>query len=188
LVRNRLEFAARLDSAVVIMHAGEPDPADPAPFWDAIRRSLDELEPAARTLGVRIAVENGQRTASWETLATLLGDYPPDFLGLCYDSGHGNMLADGLARLDALRDRLIAVHLHDNDGGSDQHRIPFTGTVSWDRLAQVLARSSYTDMVNIETIMHQTGLTDQDDFLAQTYTAAHRVELLIRDAAVAGGG
>jgi sugar phosphate isomerase/epimerase len=100
-------------------------------------------------------------------------------VGLCYDSGHGNKGEDGLRHLDRLKHRLIAVHLHDNDGTADQHLIPFTGTVDWERLAQILSCSPYTGPVNIETMMHKTGLTDEGDFLARTYAAATRVNHLV---------
>ena len=113
LVRNRLEMTARLGGEVVIMHAGlaaRPDGMSSA--WDSLRKSLDELEPYARTLGVRIAIENG----NWPLIETVLGAYPPDYIGLCYDSGHGNKDGVGLARLASMKDRLISIHLHDNDG------------------------------------------------------------------------
>ena len=48
-------------------------------------------------------------------------------------------VAAGLDWLDKLKGRLSSIHLHDNDGRSDQHRIPFTGTVDWPRLAGLIA-------------------------------------------------
>jgi hypothetical protein len=49
-----------------------------------------------------------------------------------------------------------------------------------DRLARILAHSAYAGPVNIETMMHQTGLTDECEFLARTYAAAVRLDGLIR--------
>ena len=179
LVRNRLEMAARLGGDVVIMHAVLDPSEDVSSFWDALFRSLDALQPEARSLGVRIAVENLNDPGHWDIVVRILDAYPPDYVGLCYDSGHGNKKDDGLSHLERLQDRLIAVHLHDNNGLADQHLIPFTGTLDWDRLAGVLARSAYSAPVNIETMMHQTGLTDEGDFLVRTYVAAVRLDGLI---------
>lgn len=183
LVRNRLELAARLGSDVVIMHAVQPQPNDPQRFWDALYSSLDALEPVARALGVRIAVENLNDPGHWGIVTHVLEDYPPDFVGLCYDSGHGNKGEDGLAHLERLKDRLIAVHLHDNDGTADQHLIPFTGTVDWDRLIQIVGSSHCTGPVNLEAMMQHTGIRDESVFLERSFDAACRIEGMLPAAA-----
>jgi sugar phosphate isomerase/epimerase len=184
LVRNRLELAARLGGTVVIMHTGEPEGDVPGPNWAPLCRSLDALEPDARTLGVRIAVENGSEPGSWRTIERLLAAYSPDFVGLCYDSGHGNIGDTGLGPLSRLAARLIAVHLHDNDGIADQHRPPFTGTVDWPRLAAILARSPYRrEPVNIETVMSSADGDDEHSYLAGVRSAAVRLHELIGAAA-----
>jgi sugar phosphate isomerase/epimerase len=171
LVRNRIEMAARVSSDVVIMHAGGK------PEWDALRRSLDALESFARHRNVRIAIENGD----FEIIRQALALYRPDYLGLCYDSGHGNVSgANGLDHLESLKDRLISVHLHDNDGTADQHSIPFTGTVNWQRLAGIIATSSYRKCVSLECTMRDAGSLDEGAFLARAYEAAARFSEMIR--------
>ena len=165
LVRNRIEMAARLSSDVVIMHAGG------ALEWDSLRRSLDALEPFARSRNARIAIENGD----FELIRRALAAYRADYLGLCYDSGHGNVgAANGLDHLDSLKDRLISIHLHDNDGGADQHQIPFMGTVDWPRLAGIIAASSYRKCVSLESIMRNSGIAEEGIFLTRAREAAAR--------------
>ena len=170
LVRNRIEMTARLGGQTVVMHA-HPNLLDP------LRRSLDELQPVARQYGVRIAIENEVR---FSAPRQLLSEYPPEFLGLCYDSGHGN-IADrrGLDELATLIDRLIALHLHDNDGTADQHKLPFTGTVDWPRLAQLIARSSYRQCVSLEVVMRNSGIIEEDVFLARAFAAGEQLIGLI---------
>ena len=91
LVKNRIDMAARLGADVVIMHF-PAEPAEPEPFWARMRRTLDELEPFARSHGVRIAIENMSRD-NFDAIERLFALYGPDYLGLCYDSGHGNVAA-----------------------------------------------------------------------------------------------
>jgi len=159
LVRNRIEMTAYLSADVVIMHVpGDPDSV-------SIRRSLDELEPFARERNVRIAIENG----NFDAIRKLLSEYDPDYAGLCYDCGHGNMIPDGLDNLELLKDRLISVHLHDNNGTADQHKIMFTGTVDWERLARIMAKSAYTKCVSMEVSMGRMDIDDEDVFLARTF-------------------
>ena len=170
LVQNRIEMTARLGGQTVVMHAH-------AGFMDPLRRSLDELQPIAKRHGVRIAIENEDEFAAPRKL---FSEYPPEFLGLCYDSGHGNIAGRrGLAELATLIDRLIALHLHDNDGTSDQHKLMFTGTVDWPQLAQLIARSSYRQCVSSESVMRNTGLTAETEFLAQAFAAGNRFAEMI---------
>ncbi len=177
LVANRLEMAARLGGEVIIMHAGATTDEDQAGWWDAVRASLDALAPIARACGVRIAIENGD----FAEIRRLLAAYPPDFLGLCYDSGHGNM-GRGLDELESLRDRLISIHLHDNDSHSDEHKIPFYGTVDWPRLARLLATSGYRKCVSSEAVMHRMTFTDEAAFLAEAHAQCSKLAVMVREA------
>ena len=110
----------------------------------------------------------------------LLSEDPAEYLGLCYDSGHGNIVGrQGLGDLEALTDRLIALHLHDNDGTGDQHKLMFTGTVDWPRLAKLIARSSYRQCVSSESVMRNSGITVEEEFLAQAFAAGNRFATMI---------
>ncbi|MCB0150800.1 MAG: TIM barrel protein, partial [Caldilineaceae bacterium] len=107
LVKNRIDFTAKLGGDAVVMHVYPPTVRpDLAPYndflFDQIRRSLDDLQSYAVERGVRIALENlidfaateakvadvTQVGDNAELLARLLAAYPPEFLGLCFDSGH----------------------------------------------------------------------------------------------------
>ena len=170
LVRNRVDMVARLSADVVIMHVpGDPEAAP-------VRRSLDELEPYCRERGVRIAIENGH----FETIGRLLSEYDPGYLGLCFDCGHGNS-PEGLGHLEALKDRLISVHLHDNDGTGDQHKLLFLGTVDWPRLARIMAESAYTKMVSMEVSMRRSDIPDEREFVKKAFETGTTFAGMIAD-------
>ena len=112
-----------------------------------------------------------------------LDNYGADYLGICYDSGHGNFLeGSGLDWLEPRKERLISLHLHDNDGASDQHKIPFTGIVDWDRLTRIIAASPYNKAVNLECSIHKPGIAMETDFLAKSLEAAKKIEAMIEKA------
>lgn len=177
LVRNRIEMAARLGTDVIIMHMGRvPDEGPEAGiYWESLWRSLDALTPALRACGVRIALENGV----FRHIRTVLDRYPADLVGLCYDCGHGNMSGDGLDETAALGDRLISLHLHDNNGGGDQHNPLFSGTVDWARLAGIIAGSGYGKWINMETTIHNSGFDDEDAFLAHVRAGGERLTAMV---------
>ncbi len=170
LVRNRLEMLNALGGeGVVMMHAPslrfshpsfpEEDTrnkCDAARMqFDPVRRSLDALLPVAEKYHTKIAIENMQRD-DWTMMEELFAEYPPELLGLCYDSGHANILENYMNKLEANKDRLIATHLNDNDGSGDQHKPPFYGTVDWGKLAEIVAASSYSGPPSFELSLRTT--------------------------------
>jgi sugar phosphate isomerase/epimerase len=176
LVRNRIEMTATLGADVVILHIpGEPDdPAEATTFRERLWRSIDSLLAPISDCGVRIAFENMIRD-NVPLLRDVLLRYSPDSIGICYDAGHGNIRPnEGLQDLETLKDRLISVHLHDNDGTGDQHLPLFDGTVDWRRLADIIASSSYTKAPNLEVAIRSTGLADEKAFLRHTRDGAMR--------------
>lgn len=170
LVRNRIAMASELGGDVIILHA-------PVDSTSAIfRQSLDDLQQFALEHHVRIAIENGDL----KEIATVLSEYSPDYLGLCYDSGHGNVAGDGLDHLENLKDRLISVHLHDNDGTADQHNPLFSGTVDWTRLAKILADSAYKKCVSMEVTMANSGIEDETAFLDHVFATGVKFSEMIK--------
>jgi sugar phosphate isomerase/epimerase len=193
LVKNRLDFAARLGGDAIVMHVYPPTQhpelkAFNALAWTQLRKSLDALEPYAHARGVRIAVENlidspavraevvtlAETGDNFDWIEQLFSLYPPSFLGLCYDSGHANLGHDRMERLDALKDRLAILHLNDNNSQGDLHQLLFQGTVRWEKLADLLAASVYAKPMSMEIVMHNSGLTDPQRFLQQAHATGTR--------------
>ncbi|MFC1479233.1 sugar phosphate isomerase/epimerase family protein [Planctomycetota bacterium] len=172
LVQNRIEMTAELGSSVVIMHL--PTEVE----WDSMRKSLDSLEPLCRKQGVRLAIENGNFT----NIRKVFSEYDPSFIGLCYDCGHGNVAGDGLDRLEETMERLLSIHLHDNDGTGDQHSILFSGTVVWEQLAGIIAGSSYSGCVSMELNMKKSGFEDETLFLKEAFRTGTEFSLMIEKA------
>src|SRR6185437_4548854 len=181
LVRNRIEMASRLGCDVVIMHpARVPDDSPKRErFWSALRRSIDALLPDLRHNNVRLAMENMEQD-NFDQLDSLMSNYPPAEIGLCYDPGHGNIAGNGLERLAQLCSRLIALHLNDNDGRRDLHQLPFQGTVNWPRLATLIVQSGYSRPgMSVEVSMKHSGITDVPTFLSQALATAGKFGQLL---------
>jgi sugar phosphate isomerase/epimerase len=165
LVANRIEMLREMDGdGTIMMHvpffnAGGQDEAERKvvkDHFDALCRSLDELMPLLEKADTAISAEN-MWLDSWELMEELLARYPANRLGICYDSGHGNANANKqLDHLERNKGRLIALHLDDNDGTGDQHQPPYYATVDWDRLAGIIATSSYKRELSFELSMMNT--------------------------------
>ena len=186
LVKNRIHMANRLDTDVIVLHLPRPDEAGKSiAFWEAVHRSMDKLLPYARERGVRIAFENLLDNHS--TLHNVLAAYDPSDVGICYDPGHGNITGDGLDFAEAVKDRLIAFHLNDNDSTADQHGLIFSGTVDWDRLARIIAASAYdkeymTIELRMPTDQGNVYAGDEAAFLAQAMASGLEFHKMVADA------
>ena len=191
-VKNRLRMAAAIGCDVVVLHTPEePAAAERTVYWDRQKRTLDALRETSAACRVRLALENVM-PGNFDTLDGFLALGGPEFLGICYDSGHGNAAAGprgwALERLERIKDRLVDMHLHDNDGVGDLHALPFGGTSDWQRLATIVATSGYLRrVVPLEVSMERAGFADEAAFLARAALMAGRLAAMFEAAADGAG-
>lgn len=125
--------AAEIGAPVVVVH------------WEAAGFGWEELEALVETAGeagVQVALENShdRPEASVSTILATLEKLGADAtVGLCFDTGHANVAeADMGEALRAAAPRLLTFHVHDNDGASDSHMVPYQGSIEWPALAQTV--------------------------------------------------
>ena len=123
---------------------------------------LTPLRDLADRLGMHLCIENmtGKPYAAHPSEA-VYGSRAEDIQELCdrlsadvcWDFGHANLT--GLcqsAELEKLRGRVRVLHVHDNDGVTDSHRIPFTcadraplgSSIDWEDAAEGLRLCEFT--------------------------------------------
>jgi sugar phosphate isomerase/epimerase len=84
--------------------------------------------------GIVLALENlppGYLGHTPEEMISLLDRTDRGSVGVCFDSGHANMSGHFTEYAGALLPHAVAIHLHDNDGTSDQHAFPGLGCIDW---------------------------------------------------------
>ncbi|MCL2518858.1 MAG: sugar phosphate isomerase/epimerase, partial [Oscillospiraceae bacterium] len=124
---------------------------------DRWKRIVDEAE----RLNINIAIENMARP---EYLDCIFTNIQSNRLGFCFDSGHWNLFMPELDLLTLYGDKLMALHLHDNDGKEDWHALPFAGNIDWDNIKAKLVgyKGAIALEVNNKTLEH---ITDPAEFL-----------------------
>ena len=168
LIVNRLRMMKHLDATgVLVMHQPRIK-ADSTPEeiaykrrqFDSLRKSMDEVLPILERYDAVIALEN-MPGDTWEFLSYLLDNYPAERFGFCFDSGHANIARrPQFAECEKYKARIVAVHLHDNDGSGDLHQAPFYGTIDWKKVAELLDASGYRGVVNFELHYDQSPFFD----------------------------
>lgn len=71
-------------------------------------------------------------------------------VGICFDSGHYHVHFDDDLDFSKFKNRIFAVHLHDNDKSGDLHLIPFDGTLNWESVVKNLKDSNYNGPITME--------------------------------------
>jgi sugar phosphate isomerase/epimerase len=103
----------------------------------------------ANEIGMKIAFENTRLKGYLEYIMTNITD---ENVGVCYDSGHDHAHFNDDFDFEFFKNRIFAVHLHDNHGLNDEHLIPFDGTIDWDRTISGLKKGGYMGSVTLECV------------------------------------
>lgn len=175
-----LQIARQLPFAVLVVHAGIPRTRPEVPgenSRDGARRSLEALADAARPLGVRVAVEVLSNELSRPgSLVHLVEVALEDTdVGICLDVGHAHLGGDLGDAIETVSEHLLTVHVHDNRGRSDDHLLPFDGTIDWAAALTTLQKVGYEGPITFEVTARGTT----KDTLAKARTARERMERLL---------
>ena len=176
---NRVVKNARIDclatsvlgAPVCVMHGVSncsfPKDVDPELLRKLNFELFTTVLPFARQYGIKIATET-LGDAPNHGCCCLLGctdikTYDKiceeggfdDCFATCMDTGHTNkaMRFDNPTSGNAIRmigESLIALHLHDNNGLTDQHKIPLTGSIDWKDVFDALDEIGYNGVYNLE--------------------------------------
>ena len=149
-ISSCIEDCAHYNIPTLVMHpenkSGNKVVELPADFRFGIDR-LKRIVETAERLHVNIAIENMSRH---EFLDCIFREIQSERLGFCFDSGHWNLFTPEVDLLDLYGDKLMALHLHDNDGTDDWHALPSSGNICWDNIAAKLKALGYNGALALE--------------------------------------
>jgi sugar phosphate isomerase/epimerase len=154
-----LQVARRLPFRALIVHLGTPRALGTSAednSRDAARRSIAELREIAAPLGVRIALEVFPGVLAGDgTLVHFIEKVieAPD-VGICLDVGHAGLEGDPADAIETVSEHLLAVELHDNRGRTDDHAVPFEGTIDWAGALTNLQKVGYEQTLTFEVAAH----------------------------------
>jgi len=150
LYKTYADLAAELGAPVVSLHAGLVRGADRDLARAELRHSLEELARHVLPLPCRYAWENESPGLSVMEHLEWIRQLDPGAFGFVLDTGHSHLAGTTDAYLDACRGLLCSLHLHDNSGQKDEHRLPGTGSFPWDHFMPRLQRCGYVGPLLLE--------------------------------------
>lgn len=141
--------------------------------WEKTEEFLRFLAPMAKEMGIILCLENlynslgihmvegpccdAKKTA--ERIDRLNEEFGAEVVGFCLDVGHANLVGiDIYEFIKTMDSRLKVLHIHDNDGISDLHQIPYTFTktrenktsTDWEGFVRGLKEIGFQGVLNFE--------------------------------------
>lgn len=173
LIRS-IEAASVMGAANIVVHRIEtPEGTDELELNRGFYRSLI---PYCERYGIKVAVENlftfreGRPVGvldNPEILKGFIASLGSDCFSVCVDVGHAHLTGTPPQELISGLDGGIlgALHIHDNDGSGDNHRLPWCGGIDWDAVTDSLARIGYDGEMTLEIFgslsRYPSELTDE---------------------------
>jgi len=178
-----LHIARRIPVPVLVTHLGiprsQPRDADvgPSDTRAAARRSIEELQRVATPLGVRIAVEviPNELSRAGSLVHFVEVDLEGLDIGICLDLGHAHIDGDVVDAVETVSEHFVATHLHDNNGRSDDHLLPFGGTIDWPAALTAVQKVGYDGPFIFEIVPQGTT----KETLAKARQAREKIEHLL---------
>ncbi len=172
ITKNCIDICARMGGRYLVVHPVTLAYAcSKKEEHDFNMEMYQELIPMAKKCGICLenmfidqkahltegACSDFVEAAAW--IDELNGIAGEEIFGFCFDVGHANILGKNLYQsVLALGGRLKILHIHDNDGVSDLHTMPYTFARSWNPAAtdwegflRGLREIKYEGVINFET-------------------------------------
>lgn len=149
-----------------------------APEYNEIGlKRIKELIEFAKNVNVKIAFENLKVKGTLEYVFKYISD---EELGICYDAGHCHAHFKDEFNLEPFKNKIFAVHLHDNDQSDDQHLLPYDGTINWDRVMKELVNYGYSGPITLELSYRKNYLNQSiQEFYDEGYKRAEKLAKII---------
>ncbi|MEM3356749.1 MAG: sugar phosphate isomerase/epimerase family protein [Candidatus Bathyarchaeia archaeon] len=160
-LKKSIVHASGLNACMWVFHPGLKTGISmfyPNMDWVQNCKTAKHLSQIASDYGVKIAIENVPEPypflmKSVEEFAKFYGEVDED-VGLALDVGHANLNGQIELFLKSFADKVVHMHVHDNDGTDDQHLGIGYGTINWEKFANLLKKTSFDGAVVIESVEH----------------------------------
>ena len=153
-----IEICRELGIKNTVVHSGTKRGISKDEFFELNREFYLKLVPAMEECGVNVLIENSTKANMGDMYFLNTGKDMREFieyfdhpmLHACWDTGHGNCEGSQYDEIVALGDELYAIHYNDNRGESDQHVIPYLGTLNHDEIMNALIDIGYGGYFTLE--------------------------------------
>ena len=164
-ILKRLEksifYAGQLDCRLWLFHPGLQTGVShfyPGRDWQLNLDSIRTLLKIAKKKGVQIAIENVPEP--YPFVMKNVQDFSrfyhelDDDIGMVLDIAHANLNGKIQDFTSALSEKIVHMHVSDNDGTHDLHLGIGYGNIDWESVAKEIKKAKYSNVIMLESIEH----------------------------------
>lgn len=139
---------------------------------------LKKVLKVCHEVDIPLAIENLQYNDPFFAIFKQIDD---PYLKFCWDVGHSHFASNDLDFAKLYGDKLIALHLHDNDGTWDMHTLNKYGSSNWRKIAKSLATLDRDINLDYEVLMKYRQNESASEVVKTVYTQACQLEKMIEE-------
>ncbi|MBN2544934.1 MAG: sugar phosphate isomerase/epimerase [Spirochaetes bacterium] len=113
---------------------------------------------------VTTAIENLIDDPVHDIIQNVLDNIPE--LSLCFDTGHAEISGTWELYFSKYAHRICALHIHDNDGKIDDHRIPGDGVINYENFFYLLQKNNYSNVYGFECVQKKSNFPGTPEEIA----------------------
>ncbi len=158
---------------------------NPQRLFEMNMEFFNRLKPYCEEYNIKVCLENLWQYLPnrkiWKSVCATpqefnmyLDNLDNNWFGACLDIGHSLLVGEKPDEfINKLGTRLMALHIHDTNGFTDNHTLPYLGIADWDKITQGLALNNYSGDFTFEALgfctnMPQEMWTDALKMMSQT--------------------
>jgi len=171
LVKKEIILAREVVAKQITIHAGNKDILNnevaTAKNFEILTKNLKEAVKFGEKCGIKIGLENSFGSSKLcrkpEDLLKVVNSVKG--LGITFDIGHANIINfDPIRYFRKVRDFVINIHLHDNNGKVDQHALIGKGNINFKGLLKECKNLNYFGPFILELFPHKNALKGKEIF------------------------
>ena len=160
-LKKSIFYAGQLDCRLWLFHPGLQTGVShfyPGSDWQVNLDSVRALLKIGRKEGVKIAIENvpGLYPFVLKSVQDFSRFYDElnDDIGLVLDVAHANLNRQVQHFIRQFSEKIVHMHVSDNDGAYDLHLGIGYGTINWESVAKAVREAKYSNVIMLESIEH----------------------------------
>lgn len=170
-IKRAIELAEQIPFRFLVQHIGVPNESFNERKFEAAMTSVEHLRAFAKPLGVRVLLENIPNELSTpDRLVEFIRITHFDDIGVCFDTGHANMMGDVSTAFETVKSHIHSTHIHDNDKMKDSHLWPGDGTIDWKSTLEMLSEAPHKPPLLLE--IEENEKINPIERMAETFTKA----------------
>lgn len=169
--KREVSLAYKIGVKQITIHAGHRDlPEKETTMVNNFRVVIENLKKVVklgRVYGIKIGLENALPDGLCKEAKDLLRVVNSvKGLKITFDTGHANVVnLNPVNDFKKLKNLVINIHIHDNDGKTDQHALIGEGNINFKKLLKECKNSNYYGPFILEIFPHEEALKGKGIFL-----------------------